>query len=137
MLKSKIHRAHVTHADVDYEGSVSIPPELLEATDIAEYEAVHVWNVTRGTRFETYAITGVPGSRDICVNGAAAHLAKPGDIVIIACFFDLPAESVHNHKPKLVFVDQENRICELRAEVPGPLKSTQTIEQEPVRPHRN
>ena len=86
VLRSKIHRATVTHADLDYEGSVTIPPELLTASNIAEYEAVSVWNVTRGTRFETYAITGLPNSTDVCVNGAAAHLVEPGDTVIIACF---------------------------------------------------
>ena len=86
MLGAKIHRATVTQADLDYEGSLTIPPELLAAADIAEHEAVHVWNVTRGTRFETYAILGEPGAGDICANGAAAHLAQPGHIVIIATF---------------------------------------------------
>ncbi len=120
VLHSKIHRATVTHADVDYEGSVTVPPELLAAADIHEYEAVHIWNVTRGTRLETYAITGIPGSRDICVNGAAAHLVKPGDIVIIACFSHIPEDELSTHRPKLVFVDEKNRLKESRPEVPGP-----------------
>ena len=120
VLRSKIHRATVTHADLHYEGSVTIPPELLEASGIMEYEAVSIWNVTNGSRFETYAITGLPGSRDICINGAAAHLTKPGDIVIIACFFDLHEKYVRDYKPKLVFVDSANRISQLRKEIPGP-----------------
>jgi aspartate 1-decarboxylase len=120
MLRSKIHRATVTHADVAYEGSVTIPPDLLEAADICEYEAVSIWNVASGTRLETYAITGEPGSRDICVNGAAAHLVHPGDIVIIACFGWFDADTASRHKPRLVFVDGQNRIKPKRPEVPGP-----------------
>lgn len=120
VLRSKIHRATITQADVAYEGSVTIPPELLEAADIREYEAVNLWNVTSGTRLETYAITGVPGSRDICVNGAAAHLMRPGETVIIACFTFLTDQQLADFKPKLVFVDEHNRIKELRDEVPGP-----------------
>src|SRR5438270_13452220 len=83
MLKSKIHRATVTHADVDYEGSVTLDAHLLEAADILPYEEVHVWNVTRGTRLRTYAMVGEPGSGIVCINGAAARLAHPGDLVII------------------------------------------------------
>lgn len=124
VLRSKIHRATVTHADLDYEGSVTIPPELLAASDIAEYEAVSVWNVTRGTRFETYAITGLPNSTDICVNGAAAHLVTPGDVVIIACFGWIPEHEINDHKPKLVFVDRNNRMQATRAEVAGPLRAS-------------
>ncbi|MDZ4785447.1 MAG: aspartate 1-decarboxylase [bacterium] len=120
VLRGKIHRATVTHADLNYEGSVTIPPELLAATGIVEYEAVNIWNVTRGTRLETYAITGQPQSTDICVNGAAAHLVKPGDIVIIACFFDLHEKYVKDYKPSLVFVDSNNRIDQIRSEIPGP-----------------
>ena len=120
VLHSKIHRARVTQAELHYEGSVTIPPELLFAADIHEYEGVHIWNVTRGTRFETYAITGKPGSTDICINGAAAHLAKPGDIVIIACFEHIESERIYTHKPRLVFVDENNRMLPTRAEVPGP-----------------
>lgn len=119
-LHSKIHRATVTHADLHYEGSVTIPPDLLVAADIHEYEAVCVWNVTQGTRFETYAITGLPDSRDICVNGAAAHLVRPGDIIIIACFTHIPDSAVATHRPRLVFVDAQNRILPARSEVPGP-----------------
>src|SRR5512135_2670484 len=90
MLRAKIHRAIVTDANLDYEGSLTLPPELLNATDIREYEAISIWNVTRGTRFETYAIAGEKASGQICVNGAAAHLAGPGDRIIIASFSQVP-----------------------------------------------
>ncbi len=121
MLRGKIHRATVTEANLDYEGSVSIDPALLEASGIVENEAVNIWNVTRGTRLETYALIGRPGSGDICVNGAAAHLVKPGDLVIIACFFNLHEKHVAGFKPKVVFVDSNNKMVETRAEIPGPL----------------
>jgi len=120
VLRSKIHRARVTQADLNYEGSVSIPPDLLVASGIVEYEAVNIWNVTSGTRLETYAISGKQNSRDICINGAAAHLVKPGDIVIIACFFNLHEKYIKDYKPKLVFVDGNNQIVEMRSEVAGP-----------------
>ncbi|HBE70907.1 MAG TPA: aspartate 1-decarboxylase, partial [Planctomycetaceae bacterium] len=86
LLRSKIHRATVTQADLDYEGSLTLPPKLMRAADVLAHESVHVWNVTRGTRLETYAIEGEEGSQDICANGAAAHLIRPGDIVIIATY---------------------------------------------------
>jgi len=121
MLKSKIHRATVTHADVEYEGSVTIDADLLEAADLLEYESVHIWNVTNGSRLETYALRGDRGSGQICVNGAAAHLARPGDLVIIASWVQLDEREAQRHEPKLVFVDEKNRIKELnRPEVPGP-----------------
>ncbi len=123
VLLSKIHRATITHADLSYEGSISLPPELMQASGIDEYEAVNVWNVTNGNRLETYAIRGQTASTDISINGAAAHLVNPGDLVIIACFGFLDSEQVSAHKPKLVFVDQNNRIKELRDEIPGPLRA--------------
>ncbi|ANH14267.1 TPA: aspartate 1-decarboxylase [Legionella pneumophila] len=116
MLKSKIHRACVTQADLDYEGSITISPELLKAANILPYEAVNVWNITAGTRFETYAITGEKGSTDICVNGAAAHLVTPGDLVIIASFTQILEEDCAAHEPTVVFVDQFNRLKEIRPE---------------------
>lgn len=116
MLKSKIHRATVTHADLDYEGSITISPELLEAANILPYEAVNIWNVTAGTRFETYAILGASQSRAICVNGAAAHLVTPGDLIIIASFIQLPEEQCHSYMPTAVFVDKDNRFKEIREE---------------------
>ncbi|HBI22274.1 MAG TPA: aspartate 1-decarboxylase [Legionella sp.] len=117
MLKSKIHRACVTHADLEYEGSITISPELLEASNILPYEAVNVWNVTAGTRFETYAIEGQANSTAVCVNGAAAHLVTPGDIIIIASFVQLTEEQCLAFIPTVVFVDEKNRIRELRPEV--------------------
>ncbi|MCE3046182.1 aspartate 1-decarboxylase [Legionella sp. 16cNR16C] len=117
MLKSKIHRATVTHADLDYEGSITISPELLKAADILPFEAVHVWNVTAGTRFETYAITGEANSRAICVNGAAAHLVTPGDIIIIASFVQMDEQSCRNYQPTVVFVDEQNQYKEVRGEI--------------------
>ncbi|AHE66177.1 L-aspartate-alpha-decarboxylase [Legionella oakridgensis ATCC 33761 = DSM 21215] len=127
MLKSKIHRARVTEADLDYEGSITISPELLAASNILPYEAVNVWNVTAGTRFETYAIEGMPNSTDICVNGAAAHLVTPGDIIIIASFIQLTDEACYTFKPTVVFVDEYNRIKELRPEIVNLKKSVETI----------
>jgi aspartate 1-decarboxylase len=122
-FKSKIHRATVTHADLDYEGSVSIDEDLLEAAGIWEYEAVHVWNITRGTRLQTYAIKGERGSGVICINGAAAHLNKPGDLVILATFGELEESEARAFKPTVVLVDRNNKIVAKDAvEVPGPAR---------------
>jgi len=122
-FKSKLHRATVTHADLEYEGSVTIAEDLLEAADIAEYEAVHVWNVTNGSRLTTYALKGPRGSGVICINGAAAHHTRPGDKVIIATFADLDADEVKTHRPTVVLLDERNGIKEQDAtEVPGPLR---------------
>jgi len=117
MLKSKIHRACVTHADLDYEGSITISPELLEASNILPNEAVNIWNVTAGTRFETYAIEGESMSTEICVNGAAAHLVTPGDIIIIASFVQLADEQCRAYIPTVVFVDEDNQQREIRPEI--------------------
>ncbi len=120
-FKSKIHRATVTHADLDYAGSVSIDEDLLEAAGIWEYEAVHIWNITRGTRLETYAIKGARGSGTICINGAAAHLNKPGDLVILATFAELEESEARVHKPVVVLVDRQNKIVARDVtEVAGP-----------------
>lgn len=119
MLKSKIHRATITHADLDYEGSITLAPELLKAANILPFEAVHIWNVTAGTRFETYTIEGAPQSKSICVNGAAAHLVTPGDIIIIASFVQLQEADCFDLKPTVVFVDAQNQMKELREEVPA------------------
>jgi aspartate 1-decarboxylase len=112
MLKSKIHRATVTEANLEYEGSVSIDTDLLEAADILPYEAVDIWDCTNGARLRTYAIPGEKGSGEICVNGAAAHLIKPHDVVIIASWADVPEERVRSWQARRVFVDHENRIRE-------------------------
>ena len=122
-FKSKIHRATVTHADLDYEGSVSIDEELLEAAGIWEYEAVHVWNITRGTRLQTYAIKGERGSGVVCINGAAAHLNRPGDLVILATFADLEESEARAFKPTVVLVDRQNRIVSRDVvEIAGPAR---------------
>jgi aspartate 1-decarboxylase len=119
MLKSKIHRATVTGADLHYEGSITIDRDLLEAADIIPYEAVCIWDVDNGNRFETYAIEGERGSGVICINGAAARLVAPKDLVIIASFVTMSNEQALNHEPKLVFVDEQNRMLPRRREVAG------------------
>jgi aspartate 1-decarboxylase len=116
MLRAKIHGATVTHADIHYEGSIAVPLPLIEATDLLPNEEVHVWNVTRGTRFQTYVIAGAPGRDDISVNGAAAHLVELEDTIIIAAFCSIPEEIARQHQPKVIFVDEYNRIKEIRAE---------------------
>lgn len=120
LLRCKLHGAVVTHADLRYEGSISLSPELLAAADLVEFEAVSIWNVTNGERFETYTIKGEAGSTDISVNGAAARLVQPGDKLIIASFGHFPEDSVSTHTPKVVFLDGHNRIKELRPEIAGP-----------------
>ena len=122
MLKSKIHRARVTHADLSYEGSITLSPELLEAADLLPNEAVLVWNVTAGTRFETYTIEGKPNSSAVCVNGAAARLVSPGDLIIIASFIQIPNEHCRAFKQRIVFVDEHNQIREMRPEVVADLE---------------
>jgi aspartate 1-decarboxylase len=117
MFASKIHRATVTVADVDYEGSVTIDQDLLDTAGILEWEEVHIWDVTNGARLATYAISGPRGSGVIGINGAAAHLIHPGDIVILATFVELDDAEAREHTPTAVFVDGDNRVKELRAEV--------------------
>jgi aspartate 1-decarboxylase len=119
MLKSKIHRATLTGADLHYEGSVTIDRDLMDAADILPYEAVSIWNVTNGNRFETYAIEGERGSGVVCVNGAAARLVAPHDLVIIAVFVSMTEEEALKHEPKLVFVDEKNRMLPTRKEHAG------------------
>lgn len=120
LFKSKIHRVRVTGANVDYEGSVSIDGDLMDAADILDWEEVHVWNVTRGTRLTTYAIRGEAGSGTICLNGAAAHLNHPGDIVILATYVSLPRDLALTHKPIVVRVDEQNHRLPDEPELPGP-----------------
>ena len=120
ILSAKLHRLTVTHADLDYEGSLTLPPNLMKAADILEYEAISVWNITNGSRFETYAITG-SNEKDVCVNGAAAHLTKPNDLIIVASFVQLTEDEIKTHQPKMIFLDSENKIKLLdNKEVPGP-----------------
>ncbi len=123
LFKSKIHRATVTQADLDYEGSVTIDKDLLQAADILPYEKVAVWNVTRGTRLETYALEGESGSGVICINGAAAHLNQPGDLVILATFAEVEEAEATSWKPTVVFVDGKNRaVPGITEEIPGPAR---------------
>ena len=109
LLKSKIHRATVTEANVDYVGSITIDPELMELADLVPYEKVLVADVDNGARLETYAIEGPRGSGVVCMNGAAAHLITKGDKVIIMSFADYDEDEVKRHRPRVVFVDDENR----------------------------
>jgi aspartate 1-decarboxylase len=121
MFKSKIHRAVITDADLDYEGSVTIDEDLMDAADIAEFEEVHIWNVTRGTRLQTYALRGPRGSRVCCINGAAAHLMARGEMVIIATFTDVPEEKVRTWEPTVVLVNARNEIVDpALKEIAGP-----------------
>lgn len=110
LLKSKIHRATVTDADLEYEGSVTVDPVLLDAADFLHHERVEIYNCTNGHRFATYVIPGEPGSGEICINGAAAHLATRGDIVILASYAEYEEAEARAHQPSLVYVDAQNRI---------------------------
>ena len=114
MLKGKIHRARVTQVDVDYEGSITIDRSLMEASDILPYEQVEVLNINNGARFSTYAIETEPNSGTICINGAAARLAAKGDIIIILSYCHLPDDEAINVIPKMVYVDENNRIVETK-----------------------
>jgi aspartate 1-decarboxylase len=110
MCKSKIHRATVTGADLNYVGSITIDPVLMEAADLMEYEQVAVVNVNNGARFETYVIPGVPGEGEICLNGAAARLVHTGDKVIIISYAQYDEAEMASYRPRFVFVDDQNRI---------------------------
>ncbi|MGD0794897.1 MAG: aspartate 1-decarboxylase [Dehalococcoidales bacterium] len=110
MLKSKIHRARVTDANINYEGSITIDKKLLSAADILPYEQVHVLNINNGARFTTYAIEGKEGSGDICLNGAAARMGVKGDIVIILTYAQVREEELQNYRPKVVLVNRNNAI---------------------------
>jgi aspartate 1-decarboxylase len=110
MLKSKIHRARVTDANLHYEGSVTLDPELLEAADILPYEQVDILDIDNGARLTTYAIPGERGSGQVVVNGAAAHLVHTGDLVIILSYAVMSDDAARTHQPRLVYVDGENRI---------------------------
>lgn len=113
MLKGKIHRATVKQAALDYVGSITIDVDLLEASGIIQYEKVQIVDVNNGARFETYAIAGERGSGMICLNGAAARCVQPNDKIIIMCYCDMDEEEAKAHKPKVVFVDDENKISRI------------------------
>ena len=112
MLKSKIHRATVTDANLDYEGSIALDPILMKEADLIEFEKVHVLDVTNGNRLETYLIKGKENSGEVCVNGAAAHLVNINDLVIIASYCSLNEEELINFKPTIILVDEKNQIKE-------------------------
>jgi aspartate 1-decarboxylase len=119
MLKSKLHRVHVTHSELDYEGSCAIDAELLEAANISEYEQISIYNVTNGERFTTYAIVAERHSGIISVNGAAAHKAQPNDIVIIASFAIYNELELKQYQPQLVYVNSDNSIQSQRNAIPA------------------
>ncbi len=112
VLKSKIHRARVTGANIDYEGSITIDKKLMEAADILPYERVEVLNINNGARFDTYAIEGEKG--EICLNGAAARLGAKGDIIILLTYSYVEDKEAHNINPKLVYVDEKNAIIKTK-----------------------
>jgi len=118
MLKSKLHRATVTHSELHYEGSCAIDENLLDAANIHEYEQIQIYNVTNGERFTTYAIRAARGSGIISVNGAAAHKANPGDLVIIATYAVYNELELARYAPELVYVGEDNRIVDTRHEIP-------------------
>jgi aspartate 1-decarboxylase len=110
MLRAKIHRASVTQCDLNYEGSCGIDEDLLDAADICEFEKIELYNVNNGERFSTYAIRGKRGTGEISLNGAAARLAQLGDLLIICTYAPMNEDEVASYKPKIVFVDEKNRI---------------------------
>ncbi|HEY4685862.1 MAG TPA: aspartate 1-decarboxylase [Dehalococcoidia bacterium] len=122
MLKSKIHRATVTEANVDYEGSITIDAELMRAADILPFEQVHVLDIENGARFQTYAIEGESGSGVICVNGAAAHLVAVGDRVIILSYVQLDEAEARSHRPTLVYVDARNQMARVARDIPAAVR---------------
>lgn len=118
LLRAKLHRVHVTHSELEYEGSVAIDGRLLDAGDIREYERIEVYNIRNGERFSTYAIRAEEGSGIISVNGAAAHKASPGDLLIICAFGVLEEKELALFKPRLVYVDAQNHITHTRHSIP-------------------
>jgi aspartate 1-decarboxylase len=121
VLKSKIHRATVTQADLHYEGSITLDPDLMGAADILPFEQVHVLDVDNGARLTTYAIEGARGSGQVCINGAAARLVSAGDTVIILTYDSMDEATAREHRPRLIYVDGENRIVRTGAHIePAP-----------------
>jgi len=114
MLRAKIHRIRVTQCDVDYEGSLTLDPELMKAADMVPYERIEVFDIDNANRFATYLIEGEPGSGDCCVNGAAAHLVKRGDKLILVTYADLKPAEAERHRPTVVLVGEDNRITTIK-----------------------
>jgi aspartate 1-decarboxylase len=118
MLKAKLHRAHVTHSELEYEGSCAIDGKLLELAGIREYEQIEIYNVTNGNRFTTYAIRAEDGSGVISINGAAAHKADPDDVIIICAYTGLTAQELVSFKPTLVYLEKGNRVIRVGNAIP-------------------
>ncbi|MDH5179141.1 MAG: aspartate 1-decarboxylase [Gammaproteobacteria bacterium] len=118
MLKAKLHRVTVTHSELEYEGSCAIDGKLLDTAGIREYEQIEIYNITNGERFTTYAIRAEDNTGIISVNGAAAHKANPGDIIIICAYVGLNQQELLSYKPKLVYVDKANKITHTRNTIP-------------------
>ncbi len=118
MLKCKLHRACVTHAELDYDGSCAIDSKLLELAGILEFEQIDIYDITNGERFTTYAIRAEPGSGIISINGAAAHKARVGDRVIICAYGAMDSALAHTHKPRLVYLDEKNRVVRTANTIP-------------------
>lgn len=118
LLKAKLHRACVTHAELDYEGSCAIDGQLLDAAGILDYEQIQIYNVSNGERFTTYAIRAESGTGVISVNGAAAHRAKPGDRIIICTYAQLNAAEALNHKPRLIYLNEKNQVVRTANAIP-------------------
>lgn len=116
MLKSKVHRATVTDANVDYEGSITLDEDLMETAGLLPFEQVHIYNITNGQRFQTYVIRGERGRGEVCINGAAAHLAKKGHIIIIASYVSMEEAEAINHQPILIYVDEKNKIKAIKTD---------------------
>lgn len=129
LLKSKIHRATVTQADLHYEGSVTIDGALMDAADIVDYEQVEIYDISNGARLTTYAIRGESGSGTICINGAAAHLVRPHDLVILASYAEYEDREVRTHRPRILHVDEHNRAA--------PSDSSEAESGTEVVPHRS
>ncbi|MCS7187584.1 MAG: aspartate 1-decarboxylase [Armatimonadetes bacterium] len=115
LCKSKIHRAIVTDANLNYEGSLTLDPILMEAAGLVPFEQVHVLNLNNGARFETYLIEGERGSGTVCVNGAAARLVQVGDPIIVLAYALVPEEELPNFRPRIVFVNERNQVVETKA----------------------
>ena len=118
MLKTKLHRARVTHAELEYEGSCAIDGDLLDASGIHEYEQIQIYNITNGERFTTYAIRAEAGSGIVSVNGAAAHKASPDDLVIICAYVGVDQEQLATFKPNLIYVDSDNKVVRQSDKIP-------------------
>jgi aspartate 1-decarboxylase len=118
LLKAKLHRARVSHAELDYEGSCAIDSQLLDAAGMLDYEQIQIYNVTNGERFTTYAMRAEAGSGIFSINGAAAHRATPGDIIIICAYCQLNAAEAMNHKPRLIYLNEHNKVVRTSNAIP-------------------